>query len=340
MQRYKILFYSVFFLTLPFRAVHGDDPPPKEDRAPSREKITWTEAKTSYEFSTEYDYIGESSTDLGTGPQGNVSEHYSEIHHFFTRHCLRAFLLHGGMDWQRFGFNLPPTTSFVPNELDVLNLYLGIDFRWSRQDMLRVQSRPGFFSDFAGMDSGDFNAPIETAYTRIVSKRFQWALGLSINAWRRIRVLPGGGFRWYINDRWKLKFMLPEPRVEYRARENLHVFMGGDFRGESFRVAHNFGDLRGNSNFNNALVDYQEMRVGAGVSWNIKPLIELNLQSGYLVNRKFDFHNNGLTLHSQGAPYVNLNFQLLFRITKEKEVEGPEIERGRFEIPIFRQIFQ
>lgn len=312
----------------------------KVEKAPSKDKVEWTGSKLSSESAIKFEYVGAARADFGEGRQARFAQSYWQLRHVVTRRTLRAFLLRLGLEYQRWN-NHGPEDLPVPGSLNVVDAQVGMDFRWSRKDMLHVMVRPGLYSDFHDTTGGDLNMPIEIAYTRVPSNRFQWALGLSINPWRDFPYLPGGGFRYQINDRWKLRFLLPEPRVEYKARDDLHTWIGAEFRGDSFRVSQTFGNTRGDPTLNNAIVDYQDIRVGAGCSWNIKPLVELNAQAGYMVSRLFDYHNNDFKNASGGAPYVSVHVQWLIQYAPETEEEKT---RGapamRFEIPVLRRFFK
>jgi hypothetical protein len=85
------------------------------------------------------------------------------------------------------------------------------------------------------------------------------------------------------------------------------------------------------------LVDYQELRAGAGFSWNIKPLLELNFQAGYMMDRAFNYHNNGVLLSSDPSPYVSINVQALFEIWKD-HAEELETKNNQFEIPDLNRV--
>jgi hypothetical protein len=328
-----------FFLYPP--VVHGDmmTKPAKEDKSPSKDQVMWTETDVGYDLGAEYSYVGSGKTDFGHGNSGNVSEEYTDIQHTVTRREMLAFLLHGGMEWQRTGLAAPRSLS-LPNELDVVNLFLAADFRWSEKSMMRVQFQPGLYTDGNDIDGHDINVPIAIAYTRIPSKKFQWAIGLSINTWRSSRYLPGGGFRYYINDRWKLKFMLPKPQIEYKASDVLHVWIGTDFRGDTYRVSRTFGDRNGNPALNDALLSYQEIRVGTGFSWNIKPLLEFNGEAGWMVDRSFKFGDTGVHSGGNGAPYVGLNIRFLFQLVKDSRPIPAQIRSMQYEFPALQQFFK
>jgi hypothetical protein len=331
----SLIFAGLFLVG--FRVGRAEaDPKPVEDKSPSRDKIQWLGGKTSLESTAQYDFVFNGKTDLGNSHHGHMTESEISLRQLITRRWMRAFLVRGGVEYESFAFH-QADDSFLPGNLRVLNAYLAMDFRFSHQDLIRVQARPGVYTNNVNADMADFNTPVALAYSRMVSRGFQWALGLSINRWRRQVLLGGGGFRWQMSDRWKLKMMLPEPMVEYKAREDLHVFVGGDFRGDSFRLANDFGTRRGNPAFNNALVDYQEIRLGAGFSWNIKPLLELNFNTGYVLDRAFNYHNNGVLLTSGPAPYVSVNIQALFEM-KNHEEPSLETKGPQFEVPDLERV--
>ena len=284
--------------------------------SPSFQEKKWTGTQGSYETSIEYDYVGNASTNLGNGQNGNLGEDYVDIRHQFMRHTLLAFLVEGGMEYQHMGFNAAPE-NLIPDRVDSLVADVGMDFRWSRKDLLHIEGRPGLYTDFEGGGWNDINCPLDIGYTRVVSNTFQWVAGFSLNTWRRSRYLGAAGFRWQINDRWKIKAYLPTPDVEYMVLPNLTVLLGGDIRGDSYRVGPHFGSDRGAPALNNALMDYQEIRVGPGLSWNIFPTVEVNMMAGYMVGRQFNYYNGGPTLNGSGSPFVNVSLHALFKLPGE-----------------------
>ncbi len=288
-----------------------------EKQSPSFQKMKWTGTQGASETNIEYNYVGRASQNLGFGENRNIDENYLDIRHQFMRHTLLAFLVQAGVEYQHMGYGVP-NTALIPDRLDMLAGIIGIDFRWSKKDLLHIEGRPGLYTDFRGSGSDAFNAPLDICgYTRVVSNNFQWVAGFSLNTWRANRFLGAAGFRWQVNDRWKLKFYLPTPDIEYVALPNLTMTFGADVRGESYRVGPHFGDSRGAPALNNALVDYQEVRVGPGFSWNIKPLIEINFMAGYMVGRQYDFHNDGPKLNGSGAPFVSIGIHALFKLPGE-----------------------
>ena len=285
-------------------------------KSPSFQQKKWTGTQGASESNVEYDFVGPGSTNEGNGVNHNVTENYLDVRTQVMRHTLLAFLVEDGVEYQHMGFDVP-NNSLIPDRLDALMDEVGFDFRWSEKDLVHVEARPGFYTDWRGAGTDAFNTPLDLGYTRIVSHRFQWIVGGSFNTWRAGRLVGAAGFRWQATDRWQVKFYLPQPDVEYKARTDLTLTMGADIRGETYRVGPHFGDSKGDPALNSALVDYQEIRVGPGFSWNVRPLIEINFMAGYMTGRQYDFHNDGPKLYGSGAPFVNLAVHALFKLPGE-----------------------
>jgi len=300
-------------------SAHGPQSPFQKEalkKSPSFQAKRWTGTLGAYETNIQYDYAGGSSQNLGNGQNGRIDEEYLDVRDTFMRHTLLVFLAQGGFEFEHQGFNAP-SGALVPDRLDKLDADIALDTHWSEKDLLHIEARPGFYTDFQGAGWNAINAPIDVGYTRVVSDYFQWVLGGNFNSWRSSRFLGAPGFRWQINDRWKVKAYMPTPDIEYYARPDLTLTLGGDFRGESYRVGPHFGDSNGHPGLNSALVDYQEIRIGPGFSWNVRPLIEINFMAGYMVGRQYDFHPEGVVLNGSGSPFVSVAVHALFKFPGE-----------------------
>jgi hypothetical protein len=316
-------------------------PVPKDEKAPSREHVLWTQTDVGYNMEATGEYVGRAPIDFGGGRRGHIEEQVTDFRHVFVARELMAFLFHGGAQWNRVGFTgVDSAEVLLPNAFHTVNMFLAADFRWSTSHMVRLQLQPGLYSDLNDISTDDLNMPMAIAYTHIPNKRFQWAIGLSINTWRDTPVLPGGGFRYYINDKWKLKLMLPTPQIEYRAGKPLHLFVGADFRGDTYRVSNKFGSRKNVQTLNNALVNYQEIRLGAGFSWNIRPLIALQGTTGWMFDREFDYFNTGHHSSGRGAPYVGLNLKALWQLKKDARPIPAQLRSMQYEFPTLQKYFK
>lgn len=326
-------------LLLFFVDLHAEDAlmskPPPDEKAPSYDQVLWTDTHIAMNSDISYIYTGNASTSFGGGRQADVENRTSLMEHRITSRALMAFLFSGGVEWERNAFRAPSSLP-VADTLQALDFPVIVDFRWSQHDMVRLQTFPGFYSDFSPLDSKDFNSPVSVGYTRIFSKRFQIGLGVSWNSWRSSPWLGGGGLRWQINDRWKLKFLLPRPVIEYRAAEPLHLSVGSDFRGNTFRTGEHFGSERADPRLNDALVDFQEVRVFGGFSWNIKPLLALQGEVGYLLDREINFHNEDVRSTSGKAPYLGVHLRYLFQLVPDKRSIPQQLRSLENEYPWMR----
>ena len=127
-------------------------------------------------------------------------------------------------------------------------------------------------------------------------------------------IIRGGlGFRWKIADQWVLNFVPPNPRIEFKATDDITLYAGGQLVTSTFRVNDLAGSRRRGSRFNNALVDYTEIRTGAGASWKFSAKGTLDLELGYMAYRDFDYHKLNENFESKsGAIYGQAGFKLNF----------------------------
>jgi opacity protein-like surface antigen len=268
-------------------------------------------AAVSCEASADYSYVGSSKTKAGVADLGNISEQAASTKAVVSRHLTEGCILRTGASWERYSFGLPDAMP-LPTTLQSVSAVLGADFELSDQWIMRAEIQPGVYSDFDDISFDDVNAPLVVGGSYLVDKNLQWFLGLSVDARRRYPVLPGGGVRWKFANQWTLMFLLPKPRLEYDLSEKVILYMGADLRGGTFKLGKNFGSNHGRQNLNNVAVDFSEVRMGTGVTWEIRPGLKLDLEGGYMVFREFDFHTVDVSFDGRPAPYgqiaISANF--------------------------------
>jgi len=338
MSRALVLSLFAILLARPTCALEMEKASP-DNAAPSKDQVLWTATHWAYEFKGHYSYVSPAATRFGPGQEGDISVQRSGLDNIFTSRALMSFLFHGGVEWDRLGIRTASTLP-IPDSLHRINGFFATDFRWSENSMVRLQAVPGFYTDSNPIETKTFNTPWAIAYTRIPSKRFQWTIALSGNGWREMPLAPGGGFRWQISDRWKLKFLMPYPQIEYRAAEALHLWVGMELFGDSYRVSSRFGSDRGIPSLDRALVDYQEVRVGSGFSWNILPLLAVEMEAGYLLDREINFHNNNLRSSSGKAAFGAISLRYLFQISKDDRSIHKQMQDLGNDYPWMRQFMR
>lgn len=265
--------------------------------------------KMSYEANTTYEYVGGARTRLGRGNHGDVSEQYSAARLVMSPQWNSGLIYRIGFEWQRYSFGLP-NHSLLPNTLQSFTAIVGADFQLFDSWLVRAEAQPGFYGDGNDLRGGNFNTPFFIGGSYIAGADLQWIVGVSVDFNRRYPVIPAVGVRWSFSDQWTLNAVLPNPRLEYAWSKELTIFAGGEVRGGTYRVGPGFGDARATSRLNEAIVEYLEVRVGAGISWKATEELNIELQGGYLPYRDFDFNRTGDNFETQGgAPYgqVSLN---------------------------------
>jgi len=262
------------------------------------------------EFEADSSYVSRSHTDfhgLRKGGNGDVSEESSSIRYVLTPQVADGYFLRLGAEWQRYSFGLPSKAP-IPNTLESTSLVLGVDITKFDGWIFRAEATPGFYGDFQGKISDQFNVPVVFGASYIVTSELQWVVGLYLDVNGHIPLIPGVGVRWQFADDWTLDAILPTPRLEYELSKNLTIYTGFEVKDGSYRVNSHFGDSHGNEQLNGAVIDYTEFRAGAGASWKLNTNITLEFETGYMPYREFSYHRVGSTIDTHdGAPYGQIS---------------------------------
>ena len=241
----------------------------------------------------------------------DVSEQNTHFQYVLSYASPEHAIIRFGMGYDRYDFGFAGP-GLIPGALQSLNLVTGLDLK-IRDVLIRIEAQPGFYGDDRGFNAGDFNVPVILGASYLVSKDFQWIAGLYYNPNASNPVLGGLGFRWKMADRWVLNFVPPNPRIEFKATDDLTLYAGGQILSSTFRVNKNFGRIPGARNYSNALVDYTEVRAGAGASWKLGGKGSLALEAGYMAYRDFDYHKVGDNFQTKsGSVYGQVGVKVGF----------------------------
>ncbi|MBG86199.1 MAG: hypothetical protein CMO80_04785 [Verrucomicrobiales bacterium] len=217
----------------------------------------------------------------------------------------------GGVSLRRFQFGTP-AGSPLPNTLQSVAGVVGAQGRFGDSWRARIEALPGIYSDFSDISGEDITSPVVLEGAYLVHDDLEIGAQLMLNPFRSSKVIGTLGVTWLIDDYWKLEFWLPRPQIEYSISEDLTLFAGGSLGGGSFRVAEDFGDSVGRPNLNSELVDFREIRAGAGARFNVGGSITAELAAGWIFDRRFEFHRRDLTANGDGAPYVQFSLGARF----------------------------
>lgn len=133
---------------------------------------------------------------------------------------------------------------------------------------------------------------------------------MTYSALCRYPVLPIGGILWHISDQWDLRAYLPDPRLVYQCcNDSVEIWAGGELLGGAYKTNNNTG--ADPAKLSGAVVTYDEIRAGGGVTWKAKPLT-LDFGAGYTVQSEFDYDRAGQSYDTHPAPYISLTARLDF----------------------------
>lgn len=262
----------------------------------------------SYEINADYSFGGGAPTRLSDGRTGDVSEQSGSAKFVVSPQITDKLLLRLGLDWQRISFDLP-RTSGLPQTLHGTSFVVGADWQLFDAVLVRIEAEPGFYNDARDLDAHGFNVPFVIGGTYLVNADLQWIFGVSIDLERAYPVLPGLGMRWKFAQNWTLNAILPNPRLEFQLGRKTVLYGGAQLIETTYRV----GSTSGNPLLQNALLDYNEIRVGIGAQWKISRAVTLECEAGYMAYREFDFHRAEVTVETKsGAAYGQFSFSSSF----------------------------
>jgi hypothetical protein len=299
-------------LILPLSALAGDVASPDTSGTDvTPEPSVSSNLKLSYEFDGETSFVGKARTNFGAGDTGGVSELQTDERLIVSPQAGDGPLYRFGLAYQSYNFGFSKAAP-LPDILQAGNLILDADFTIFNSVLIQLEADPGFYGD--GRDTGfrDFNVPFTIGGSYITGADLQWVGGVSLDFDRQIPVIPAIGLRWAVNDNWVIDAILPTPRLEYDWSKELTLYLGGDFDDGTYRVDHGLGVALGRPRLSNAVVEYDEIRLGAGVNWKATKVFTFEIEGGYLPYREFDFHRADTHFsNDDGALYgrVSLNTQ-------------------------------
>ena len=210
-------------------------------------------------------------------------------------------LFRAGVEWERYDFRAPARAP-LPDTLQSFAIVLGADFQLGEAWLFRLEASPGFYSGGADFRAADFNVPVIFGGSYFVSADLQFVGGIEVDVNRKYPVLGAVGLRWKFAPGFVLNAVLPNPRLEYTFSKSLTAYLGGDLRETTYRMDSTFGRSRGRRKLDNSIVDYTEIRVGAGATWNVTSHLTLEGEAGVVPVHDFDYHRADVGVRTSSVP--------------------------------------
>ncbi|NBV24205.1 MAG: hypothetical protein EBS05_20095 [Proteobacteria bacterium] len=268
----------------------------------------WHEPPRGQPLQLEYDagaaFLSGSRLSLGTAHLGNIESTHSHLVVGMAARATDDFTYRVAGEYRRNDFSLSPGVP-IPKLLGNAGLQLTGNLTLTKDLSLWANARPGVYSDFRNLSWGDVNVPFNVVMAWQQNEDLLWLLGVYVDLRADFPVFGGPGVRWHFADDWTLNLVMPRPRIELRASDSLMLYACGELREVSYRTARDFGTSVGNPALNNRMLDYRDMRLGGGMTYSFSRHINLGLEGGYVIERRFNYYGAHTQLTDNGAGYVS-----------------------------------
>jgi hypothetical protein len=267
----------------------------------------------SYELNGESSFFGRGGVSAGSTNFGNITEINSSASFVLSTQVRDTVLFRLGVEWQRYSFE-PAARAPVPDSLQGLDLAIGADVQISPALLLRIGAHPGIYSDFASVSWQDFNVPFEIVGTYFVSSNLIFIGGVYVDLNSDFPVYPVIGIHWKVSDKWLIEGIAPRPQLQYLFSDSLTLFAGADLREASFRLNDQFGQERGIPKLNDAILNYFEIRAGAGLTLKLSKSVNLDFEGGCTPYRRFEYPRaDGFKVKAEDlTPYLRIGLSAKF----------------------------
>ena len=293
-----------------FAATCGARADGKDDLSPTVAPPQDNNIPVSQEFEMEGSTTGYAETKQGNAKLGGVSNTNSHFDYVVSPTIKDGLLLRFGVDTERNSFGLFPGAP-LPNTLQSANLIIGADMSIGDKIIMRTEIHPGIYSDFVNVTGSDFDCPIQIGGTYLYSDKLQFILGVQIDLKSDFPIIGLPGFRWQFADKWVLSAIPPKPQLQYELTSALTLYVGAEILGGTYHLNDDFGSNHGhgpnttNSQLNNNICDFTEIRTGAGITWKFTPNLSLDVSGGYMPYRDFDLHQDKIRFDSHSTSFRN-----------------------------------
>lgn len=206
-----------------------------------------------------------------------------------------------GLEWQRYDFDAARSVP-LPDKLQSLALVVGADFQIGEAWLFRLEATPGFYHGGTDLRADSFNFPVLFGGSYFVNADLQFVAGIELDVNRKYPVLGAIGVRWKFAPSLVLNAVLPTPRLEYSFSKSFTGYIGADLRETTYRMEDDFARSRKLRKLNSAIVDYTQIRIGAGATWKINSTFTLEAEAGIVAFQEFNYHRAAVGVKADGYP--------------------------------------
>lgn len=200
----------------------------------------------------------------------------------------------------------------LPERLRATYVEFGATYLRSREWAFIAALQPGIYTDNEASNSDGFNVPgILLAQRR--GEHWTFGGGIRFSPMDDSPVMPIAFARWQPNDKWTLAFGAPRTEISYAVNRKTSFFAGGSFTGGTYAVdARKLTTPAGYPRLDETKLDYREIRAGAGVRHKFSEALNLELEAGTTVDRRFDYFDRNLKVEADSAGFLSLSIVATF----------------------------
>ncbi len=268
----------------------------------------------SYELDTESSFFGKGSANVGSKNVGDITEIATSVKFVLSAQVHDNALLRLGVGWSGYFFNPSPKAP-IPDSLQAENLEIGADIQVSPAILARIEALPGIYSNARDITGRNINVPFEVAASYFVSSDLIFLAGIYVDVNASTPVFPVVGVHWKISDKWIIEGIPPRPQLQYILSNKVTLFAGADLREQTYVVDNQFGTSKGVPQLNGAILEYNEIRAGAGLTWKVYKGVSLDIEGGCTPYRRFYYPHvaAGFKVKAEElVPYLRVGLSALF----------------------------
>jgi hypothetical protein len=197
------------------------------------------------------------------------------------------------------------SNSLYPYSISSMAAELSLAY-WTGDDFYPLlKFEPGVYYTRDYITKNSFDVPIRAVSGFKLRDDVHIVLGVDVDPFEQVPVIPICGFNWKINDQYNLRAVFPQPRFSYMPAKTLEFFVAADLVGGGYR-----NGPTNDPRTNNALLDYSEYRVASGVNYNPQKGLSFEMTAGWSIERRYDYFRGGPEDSARSAPYVKLDVSI------------------------------
>lgn len=216
-----------------------------------------------------------------------------------------------GLDYEYYDLGTSGNVFPLPGELQAVALDLSATYSIDRQWSVTGSISPGFYTAGTRLDSDALNVPVLLLANWRYNAGWAFVFGVRYDSFSDNELLPFAGIRWQASPELTVTLGAPRSEIVYAYAEGREVYAGASFQGGSFYVD-SVAPALSSARLSDTKIDYREIRLGVGTRLNLRRGLGIELEGGWMLDRRFDYHERGREVKTDGAPYVQGGLSVRF----------------------------